>query len=72
MPNTLPMLSSSLAVLLSAGKVCARIAKEMDFSSPSHLKCGGLCRAGGLRCISKLLASKRGWQAHQNLLSLPR
>ena len=48
MPNTLLLLSSSFAVLLSAGKVCARIAKEMGFSWPSHLKYGALRRAGGL------------------------
>ena len=37
MPNTLPLLSSSLAVLLSTDNVCARIAKEMGISWPSHL-----------------------------------
>ena len=44
MPNTLPLLSSPLAVLLSASSVCARIAKEMGFSQPSHLKSGALSR----------------------------
>ena len=47
-PKTLPLLSSSLAVLLSAGNVCARIAMEMGFSRPYHLKFGVLSRAGGL------------------------
>ena len=31
MPNTLLLLSSSFAVVLSAGNVCARIAKEPGF-----------------------------------------
>ena len=48
MPKTLLLLSSSLAVLLSAGNVCARIVMEMGFSRPYHLKFGVLSRAGGL------------------------
>ena len=48
MPNTLPLLSSPLAVLLSASSVCARIAKEMGFPLPSSLKYGLMSRAGGL------------------------
>ena len=48
MPNTLLLLSSTLAGLLSAGKVCARIPKEVGFSRQSHLKCGALSRAGCL------------------------
>ena len=48
MPNTLPLLSSSLAVLLSAGNVCARIAEETGFSRPSQLKFVVLSRAGDL------------------------
>ena len=44
MPNTVPLLFSSVAVLLSAGNVCARIAEEMEFSWPTHLKFGVLSR----------------------------
>ena len=45
MPKTLPLFSSSLALLLSAGKVCARITKETGFSLPFHLKIGSARRA---------------------------
>ena len=48
MPNTLPLLSSSLAVLLTSGNVCARIARENGFSWSSHMKFGVLSRTGGL------------------------
>ena len=36
MPNTLPLLASSLTVLLSAGNVCERIAKETGDTRPCH------------------------------------
>ena len=48
LPNTLLLLSSSLAALLSAGNVCAKIAEEMGFSQLSHLKFWALSRAGRL------------------------
>ena len=48
MPNTLPLLSSPLAVLVSAGSVCARIAKQTGFPLLSPLKYVLMSRAGGL------------------------
>ena len=48
MPNTLLLLSSSLAVLLSTSNVCAMISRETGISWPFHLKLGPLSRAGGL------------------------
>ena len=47
MPNTLLLLSSSLAVLLSTSNVCAMISRETGISWSSHLKLGPLSRAGG-------------------------
>ena len=48
MTNTLPLLASSLAILLSAGNVCARVAKETGLSWPCHWNFGPLSRSGGL------------------------
>ena len=46
MPNTLPLLYSSLAVLLSAGNVCSRISEETGGLRPSDLNFGSRRRAG--------------------------
>ena len=62
MPNTLPLLSSSLVVVLSTSKVCARIAKETGISRPCYLQFGELIRAGRLPLYRNILNSKRGWR----------
>ena len=61
-PKTLLLLSSSLAVLLSTGKVCARIAKETGISRSCYLQFGELIRAGRLPLYRNILNSKRGWR----------
>ena len=69
--KTLLLLSSSLAVLLSAGKVCTVIAKETGFSQPTHLKFGALIRAGGLPVYQQPSGFKaRLASTHLSFLSL--
>ena len=70
MPYTLPLHSSSLAVLPSTCKVCARIVIETGNSRPSQLKFGVLNRDGGLPLYPQPSGFKEMLASNHSLLSL--